>query len=66
MVRMFSRALERVSVESSIACSYCASAFCSASVTSACFEARVDRSSSATTSPFLTIVPSGTSELIFI
>ena len=66
MVRMFSRAVERVRVESSIACSYCASALVSASCTSASRFAKVERSSSATTSPSFTIVPSGTIDWIFI
>src|SRR5438093_1347394 len=66
MVRMFSRAVDRLRVESSNASSYCASAFCSANVTSCSLAATTERSSSATTSPFLTTVPSGTIEEIFI
>ena len=44
----------------------CASAFCSASDTSCAFAAMPERSSSATTSPSFTTVPSGTSEEIFV
>src|SRR6266545_5159060 len=63
---MSSRALERLRVESSIACSYTASAFWSARETSDIRAAMPERSSSATTSPALTTVPSGTMLVIFI